>query len=94
MMRHGLSIFTKIVLGLKTFSDFTTTLPAILKGLSSHVFKIGPPYTSVFNLRYESPTISGLGFILNPGESVWFPDILNPHSFKFPFPTENAINEE
>ena len=90
----GSSIFTLIVLGRNILLLFTTTLPAIESGLSNHVLKIGPPYTSVFNLNIFSVIISGFGFILNPGESVCEPNILNPF-FKFiSVPSVNATTVE
>ena len=39
------------------------------KGLSSQVFKIVPPYFSVFNFVYGLPCINPLGFTLKQGES-------------------------
>ena len=87
---RGSSIFTLTVLGKNRLSLFTTTLPAMESGLSNHVLKIGPPYTSVFSLNIFSVTISGFGFILNPGESVCEPNILNPFLKFISVPNVNA----
>ncbi len=50
-------------------SVLTITLPAIPKGRSIQVEKIGPPYTSVFSFWYLPFSIVKLGFSLKVGES-------------------------
>ena len=88
-------IFINFVKGLKGVSPFKVTLPAKDNGLSNQVFKIGPPYTSVFSFTYLfSITISGAGLTLKEGESVWAPINLKPSSSISPVPISKAIIAE
>ena len=74
-------------------SLFITIRPAAESGLSSHVFNIGPPYTSTLHLTHPCADISASGLILRHGKSVCAAVILKlpPSHFS---PIENAASVE
>ena len=74
-------------------SFLSATLPATERGLSSHVFKMAPPYTSTLILPYPFVLISGEGLIYRHGWSVWAAAMRSMPLSKF-FPILNAKTEE